>query len=88
MQEAHRTLRGYGCRGYPPEHLRQLSFQQSYEDREANAGRHQVQQGGLRTHGWSGTRGTLARTRAHVRFLTWACLKVCMTKMVRPSPKM
>lgn len=43
------AVRVSGYRGYPPEHLRQLSLQQRHEDGEADAGRDQVQQGGLRT---------------------------------------
>lgn len=35
---------------YPPKHLCQLSFEQRYNDREANAGGDQVKQGGLWTH--------------------------------------
>lgn len=43
------AVRVYGYRGYPPEQLRQLSLQQRYHDGEADAGRDQVQQGGLWT---------------------------------------
>lgn len=38
-----------GHRGYSPEHLCELSFEQRYDDGEADAGGHQVQQGGLNT---------------------------------------
>lgn len=38
-----------GHRGYSPEHLCELSFEQRYDDGEADAGGHQVQQGGLDT---------------------------------------
>lgn len=43
------AMRVHGYHGYQPKHLCQLSFEQCYDDGEANAGRDQVQQGGLWT---------------------------------------
>lgn len=40
-----------GCHGYSPKHLRELSFEQCYDDGEADAGWDQVEQGGLWTDG-------------------------------------
>lgn len=81
-------VRVYGYRGYPPEQLRQLSLQQRYHDGEADAGRDQVQQGGLWTDGSLWTHQTDTSNLTPDDGFTCACLKVCMTKMVRPSPKM
>lgn len=40
-----------GCHGYSPEHLCELSFDQRYNDGEADAGRDQVEQSGLQREG-------------------------------------
>lgn len=77
-----------GRHGYPPKHLRQLSFEQRYDDREADAGRDQVKQGGLRTDETGGYGHVSVKRPCNGGNFTWACLKVCMTKMVRPRPKM
>lgn len=81
------AVRVCGYHGYPPEHLRQLPFEQRYDDGEANTGGDQVKKGGLWTDRPLGTRHTRT-TPSSPSNGTCACLKVCMTKMVRPNPKM
>lgn len=47
----HVMTRLRGCHGYSPEHLCELSFDQRYNDGEADAGRDQVEQSGLQREG-------------------------------------
>lgn len=89
-----------GCHGYSPEHLGELSLAERHDDGETDAGGDEVEQGGLRRERESQEPGSTETVRFHgsddasrpsehlAPPPTCACLKVCMTKMVRPRPKM